>query len=791
MRFSSSSGRRAASVVILAVLGNAAAGGEALAEWPSSPATCVPVATAPGTEEIAHVAPDGLGGMLVVWTNSAGGDSDVFAQRVDESGTPLWGTSGVTVAQETDDQHSPQIVDDGTGGAIIVWTDDRNSGATQSDIYAQRVLADGTIAWTAGGVVVCDQFNDQLEPRITTDGMGGAILIWRDARTGQARVWGQRLDGAGMSVWTEDGIDFSPGSVVAELVIASDGAGGAFAAWDNMQVAQYMFQHVNADGTFQLPAGGEIVSFYYGGSEHSAPSITADGFGGFWIAFAYFDMIDILDYAYAFHYTAENELIAGSGVYNDTDRPHIVPDGGGGVIVAWHQSFDVRVTRLDPGGSPLFTFVLLDVPLVSGGEERWDIVPDFAGGAIVTTRGSGSGPQVVRVAPDGTTPWGNGNPGLKLAFSNSAHPRAVPDRLNGAIVVWTSGDPCAARADRHGYVGNPRPFVTEADDIPGDQGGSILVSWDPSPLDVYPNQTVVQYAVWRQAPGAARSGGAIRIVSAARTRALERAATMGFDRAAATDLIEMGWEPVGSLPAAYQLSYALETETYADSTVQGPSPMNVKVFAQTSDAFVFWESNVATGQSIDNLAPGAPLNATVMQGGVNTLRWEAPYAPDLSFYRVYRGLTPDFPIDAASFVAAVTELEWVDVEGGAQYVYKITAVDDAWNESAPTSPDVVVDTPTSTAPARFALHRNWPNPFNPKTNVRFDLAAYADRVTVRIYDATGRIVRLLHDGAMSPGSHTMVWDGRDDARREVSSGVYYLELVAGSESSRVKMVMLE
>lgn len=756
------------------------------AEWPATPAACVPAAVGAGDEEISHVVPDGLGGMLVVWTNDVGGDSDVFAQRVDAGGNPLWGSGGAPVAQATGDQTAPRVVDDGSGGAIVVWTDDRSSGSTQADIYAQRILADGTPAWATDGIAVCDQFNDQVAPRLTTDGLGGAIIAWRDSRTGQARVWAQRLMSDGTDVWAADGIDISASGVADEFVIVTDDLGGAFVIWDDTQTTFYEFQHVNADGTVQLPAGGEIIGSYQGGFGHAAPTACADGVGGFWVGYSYFDDFKFFDRMFVIHYGANNVMVNGTEVTSFDETPKLAPDGAGGVLVAWHQSLDIIVGRFDPGAVALFQYVTLDVPLQSSTARNWDIVPDGAGGAIITTRDGLGDPQAIRVTADGSTPWGDGNPGLKLAYSSTTYPYAVPDLLNGALVVWADGDLCAARADRHGYVGNPRAFVTAADDIPGDQGGSILTSWDASPLDVFPNQTITRYAVWRQAAGAARS-----VTTDVDESTLARARDMGFAVEITQELARNGWEPIGTVSSAYQSSYAFETPTYADSTVQGPAPMNVKVFAQTSDPFVFWESNVGTGQSIDNLAPGAPVNATVAQGGVNTLTWEAPYAPDLSFYRIYRGTTPDFPLDGSSYVAAVTGLEWVDEGGGDQFIYKITAVDDAWNESEPATPDVVVGIPSVALPARFAVHGNTPNPFNPRTTVRFNLPAAADRVTVRIYDAGGRIVRDLHDGGMPAGAHEIVWDGRNDAGSGVSSGVYVLVVRAGAESARIKMVMLQ
>ena len=77
------------------------------------------------------------------------------------------------------------------------------------------------------------------------------------------------------------------------------------------------------------------------------------------------------------------------------------------------------------------------------------------------------------------------------------------------------------------------------------------------------------------------------------------------------------------------------------------------------------------------------------------------------------------------------------------------------------------------APAlRTQLLANEPNPFNPSTRIRFQLERSGD-VKVGVYDVAGRPVRHLHAGRLEAGDHALVWDGTDDAGRNVASGVYY------------------
>jgi len=83
-----------------------------------------------------------------------------------------------------------------------------------------------------------------------------------------------------------------------------------------------------------------------------------------------------------------------------------------------------------------------------------------------------------------------------------------------------------------------------------------------------------------------------------------------------------------------------------------------------------------------------------------------------------------------------------------------------------------------------------PNPFNPQTTISFDLPHQAN-VSLRIYDLTGRLVRtLLSNKVAGSGRNNVVWQGRDEAGRQVSSGVYFCRLEAGRYSESMRMVLV-
>jgi hypothetical protein len=87
------------------------------------------------------------------------------------------------------------------------------------------------------------------------------------------------------------------------------------------------------------------------------------------------------------------------------------------------------------------------------------------------------------------------------------------------------------------------------------------------------------------------------------------------------------------------------------------------------------------------------------------------------------------------------------------------------------------------------LSQNHPNPFNPRTTIRFRLTSEAD-VQLVVFDVTGREVRRLIDARHTPGLHSIEWDGCDDLGRPLCSGIYLCRVTAAGRSDSRKLVLL-
>jgi hypothetical protein len=108
------------------------------------------------------------------------------------------------------------------------------------------------------------------------------------------------------------------------------------------------------------------------------------------------------------------------------------------------------------------------------------------------------------------------------------------------------------------------------------------------------------------------------------------------------------------------------------------------------------------------------------------------------------------------------------------------------------TPSVVVGVATeSSIPTDFALDQNYPNPFNPSTTIRFALPIRAT-VEMKIFDLLGREVRTLIKGEqINPGTHNIVWDGRNSAGHTVATGVYFYRIDAAGFTQSKKMLLIK
>jgi hypothetical protein len=244
----------------------------------------VPLSPIAGMQFFPQLVSDGHGGAIVVWqetqTNFAS-TNDIYTQRIGPSGTLLW-QSAVAICTAANSQEKPKIVSDGAGGAIIVWQDNRSG--SRYDIYAQRINGNGVPLWTANGVVISTENNgypNNLLMEIVADGAGGAIIAWADKTSGMWKVKAQRIESAGTLAWTADGVPVSATATTQYVSpLVADGSGGAILAWTSSGGDLYA-QRISASGALEWTSD-VLVSGAAG--QQSGAQLTTDSAGGAIIA---------------------------------------------------------------------------------------------------------------------------------------------------------------------------------------------------------------------------------------------------------------------------------------------------------------------------------------------------------------------------------------------------------------------------------------------------------------------------------------------------------------------------
>lgn len=452
----------------------------ARADWPASPLVNVPLCTAAGGQDVSAVLGDGLGGMIVVWHDTRSDDGDIYAQRVSAGGVTQWTAIGIAVCVAGGEQLNATAIPDGAGGAIVAWQDFR-SGAT-ADVYAQRIDAGGTTLWAADGVPLCTASGHQLFPKVASDRTGGAVIVWTDQRTsGHANFYAQRVSGDGTPQWVAGGVGLTTTLVEQQQpAVTTDDSGGVIITWhapDSVYTHAWA-QRVDGSG---LPRWGPDGIALANVSTQLDPKIASDGSGGAIVAWAdYRDGNGLTATSYAQRVNAAGAPqwtpngVALATPSGDQQYQAVVTDGVGGAVVVWsdYSSTAIRAQRVSASGAPQWPLSGVSVCSATGERQVNRVQPDGTGGILVPWSGDGD-VYVQHVSAAGAPVWAADGVATCTAIYGQAGSNLIPDGVGGALVAWSDyrdGDNWRVYAQNIGSGGT--------------LGGSTLAAAGPRPLAV-------------------------------------------------------------------------------------------------------------------------------------------------------------------------------------------------------------------------------------------------------------------------------------------------------------------
>jgi predicted lipoprotein with Yx(FWY)xxD motif len=427
------------------------------AQWSTDSTVNTPICRAPLHQDKPLLISDGAGGSIITWNDTRNLTTlcDIYAQLINAVGVVQWTTDGVAICTASNDQILSGIISDGAGGAIITWCDYRN-GTANPDIYIQRINAAGVVQWTADGVAICTSSNNQDFPVITSDGANGAFITWRDYRNGTANsdIYSQRISATGIVQWTANGVAICTDSQNQNSpFILSDGANGAIIAWDdyrNGTTTDIYSQRISAAGDVQWTANG--VAICTASNHQFGPVVTSDGANGaiiVWTDSRSGTTPDIysqrISAAGDVQWTADG--VAVSTALRDQFSPAITSDGANGAIIAWDDyrngtTRDIYSQRISAAGDVQWTSNGVAICTAFYEQLLSGIISDGASGAIIVwddrrnlhvTNGD---IYSQRINAAGVVQWTANGVAICTNSYDQFWSAITSNGANGAIIVW-------------------------------------------------------------------------------------------------------------------------------------------------------------------------------------------------------------------------------------------------------------------------------------------------------------------------------------------------------------------
>ncbi|MCF7797783.1 MAG: T9SS type A sorting domain-containing protein [Lentisphaeria bacterium] len=216
-----------------------------------------------------------------------------------------------------------------------------------------------------------------------------------------------------------------------------------------------------------------------------------------------------------------------------------------------------------------------------------------------------------------------------------------------------------------------------------------------------------------------------------------------------------------------------------------------------SEVYRFW-----TNTELEPPNPFELLSPPDMAQGLTTTPafiWETATDNDPRDYAVYTLMVAEDSafVSIVLTAEALTDTVFTPSEGlseNTRYWWKIIAMDtDSLTTESPVQTftvGYVATEPEAAIPTKFALHTNYPNPFNPTTTIRYDLPE-PSQVRLTIYNQLGQPIRTLVHGEKSAGFQSVVWDGRNNVGQQAGTGIYFYQINSGKFNQTRKMILLK
>jgi hypothetical protein len=759
------------------------------ADWPCRPDSCVTISTDAGNQWNIHLLSDGHNGAIMVWQDRRDGINDkLYVQRMSSSGNALWTPGGIQLATSAGLQYYPEIISDDAGGAFIVWQDNRSG--LDYDIYVQRISPDGIPLWLLNGAVVCNAPGHQYNPQIISDGQGGVLITWQDKRSGDFDVYAQRLGAAGLPLWSANGeyVCSQPGDQV-EPKLVSDKLHGAIVAWTDYRsgtgYSDVYAQHMTAAGGRAWAVDG--VPLCIATNTQWNVQLSSDGSGGGIASWQdrrsglydniYAQRIDVSGHTKWTEDGVQLAPISGLQYY-----PHMAADGSGGAVVTWQDNrrgsdYDIYAQRVGALGQIMWAAAGQPVCAAKGHQYNPQIACQNST-AIITWQDKRSGEFDIyaqRLNSDGSPAWKADGAIIAMPPHDQMMPELCSDSVDGAIIAWPdyqrgdgTTDLFCHRIGANGRLagGCFRSFRQSGFALKAAKFRNKFTGF----ISMKPNEGNVRDSIFARGyfPNGILNG--VERLDSARRYGWQRftspfylmhslpqnGTARPFDR-----LFERFFVGLMRNPSVKRYNNSLAGEL-----------TTLKLNIAASDAGIT-ETQFGDIVFVDTSDPGNPLNNKSLRQVAETVDslltlWR--FYPRTNYVKVNSWLSQINGAFAADFdTVSTSPMRLTTTSSLLSIPYLVPG-------SAPGGnlPQTVVPRPVADgSPSQFRLLQNYPNPFNPITTIEFELSEPAV-VTLKVFNVLGQQVAVLIDQTpMDEGPQLSDFDASN-----LSSGVYFYQLLA-------------
>ena len=737
--------------------------------------SAIPICTTQGPQGVPAVSFDGTN-YFVVWNDGRElGEYDIYGARVSSSGDVL-DHSGIAICTADSFQLNPSVASDGTGH-LVVWQDARSMG--DNDIYGARVDTSGNLLDTMG-IPVCIESHDQKSPSVSYC-RSSYLAVWHDGRNAvDMDIYGSRIDTSG-AVLDTSGIAIStrPDDQTQPSLISHGAC--CLVTWVDEEGPDSYIRAVRVDTAGTVLDSAALT--LYGPTSHLWQTSVGFGAEAWVVVWSVWNGRSEWD-VYATRADTSGAVLDSSaleisGAANEQRSPSVASCGEN-YLVVWHDwrsssgwdvygaRVDAAGTVLDPIGFPISSMAEWEwYPSVASsgfnGLVVWEDTRDLGWavyGARVDTLGTVLDPTGIRIC---TGPSGGGLHGPRVVYSEPYFLVVWEDGRNG------NGDIYGARVDTSGIVLDPSGIAIcdesryQRTPSVGSDGTSYLIVWTDNRDGAYPH---IRGARVDTSGMVLDSLG--MVISDTTQR--EYGPSLAFDGSNYLVVWTREWDgPDTDI-------YGTRMDVSGNVLDSPPIPISSAISYQRSPAVVFDGSHyfVAWEDRRDYPKP-AIYGARVTTSGevLDPSGLELINEPD--YYRmvpvVAKGPNDQVLLAFEGFVP------------GRYNSYRTLGAFYTGVGIEEKGSGVRVER------SRVGLFQNRPNPFRGRTVIGYSLPANT-LVTLKVYDSSGRLVRVLANEEKAAGQYVAVWSGTDTSGRKLPSGVYFYRLEAGGFTNVNKMILL-